>query len=158
MRKDLYNNKLFNIENLKMGGYYIKEKAQMLLLAGIIIAVTIASMGIIVGSISGARVTAIMEKPNPIFSEYNSLRSNFKILFDYNWRSVGYDANEIYDVFNYTIDTLNKMESRYGRHVDGEVISIKIYGNVLYLTTNISLYSPTGMIYEMITETYGFGV
>lgn len=151
MKKNLYNNKLFKIGYLIREGGRIKGKAQMILLAGIIIAVTIATMGVIVSSISGARVTAILEKPNPIFLEYKSLRDNFKELFIESCKQRGFTDEDIEKAFNYTKNALGRIEYRYGRFMDAELLRISDDGYTIYAYFNLTLSSLGGSVTETIS-------
>lgn len=151
MKKDLYNDKLFNIRNLKREGGRIGRKAQMLLLAGIIIAATIATMGIVVSSISGAKVTAILEKPNPIFLEYRSLRYSFDWLLVENCRKTDGSTESIRKVFNYTLSSLSNIEQRYGRYVEARILSINDYGREVYINYDLTLSASDGRVSETVS-------
>lgn len=157
MKKVLYINKLFNMRNLRMEGTVIGRKAQMLLLAGIIIAVTIASMGIIVGSLSEAKITGMISKPNPIYSEFRSFRHSFKALFGYSWAQTEYDIDKIHSAFNYAKNALNSIELRYGIQIDAELISFEIIGDTAYVSMNLTLNTLDGSIYETATESLYIG-
>ena len=166
-KKNLNNNNyiyngLLNIRSGKKEVYKLIKKnhqgvsAQMVIIAGIIISVTIISMALAVSSLSDVGVKLPMERSTSILTEYRSIRSAFIEAMDYGCSQMGYETNTIVYVFNETKRSISDLELRYGRYFDAELNTdgIEYYNSTsqptVYIPVHLTLTSEKSSIDENI--------
>lgn len=103
-----------------------KNNAQMILLAGITIAVLIVALSSISVNLSNIGVGLSLEKSISPLEEYINVRHIFINVFN---NSCGghNDTNIVWSAFNYTKNVLFGIEMRYGNYFDAELRNIDYY-------------------------------
>ena len=141
------------IKKIDLNSKNIKNKennAQMIILAGITIAVLIVSLAAISANVSNIGIGLSFERSISPLEEYENLRHVFINVFN---SSCAGRNNQymIREAFNYTKNVLSKIEIRYGNYFSAELKDIETYhANTLDVTANLKLISKNTRIEEEI--------
>lgn len=150
IEKILNNNNRF----IKWGEYRMRrQKAQLILLAAITIAVSIVAMSLIANNLMNVGIKTYKKEQASLFRRYNSIRSIFLRTISSAIGSMTYVSNDdIYRVVNTTRDKISLLESRYGYNFNVEVTGIEKNINTkpqtLYVDMRMSLSSGDSYIDE----------
>lgn len=124
--------------------------SQMILLAGIMITILVLSMSIISINLSTVGANLSLEKSISPLDEYMNLRTVFLKVFNISCNKKT-DNHLVHQAFNYTKNTLFKMEARYGYYFDAEIVEIKDYDDdYLNVTANFRFICKNTVIEEQI--------
>lgn len=130
------------------------DKAQMILLASVLIAVTILAMSVAATYLSNVGTTIPVEKEISLFKEYEDVRGDFMALFVSSCMDFSHPPTreEVEYVFNVVTNKISVIEHRYGRSVETKLIGIAYYNTTsppsVYATFDFRLISPRGIIEE----------
>lgn len=150
IEKSLNNNNVF----IKWGEYRMrKQKAQLILLAAVTIAVSIVTMSLIANNLMNVGIETYKREQASLFERYRSVRSVFLSTISSAVANMAYiDDEDVYRIVNTTRDKISLLESRYGYNFNVEVIGIEKNINIkpqtLYVDMRVSLSSGDSYIYE----------
>ena len=113
------------------------ERAQMLLVAGIVMSVSIILASIIATNLSNVGLSLTMERSTSLLQEYRNIRYVFITVL--NETCNGYPSNIRY-AFNYTRDALFDIETRHGNYFNAQFQKIKFFNESEYKYANVYVY------------------
>jgi len=94
------------------------DRAQMLLVAGIVMSVSIILASLIATNLSNVGFSLTMERSTSLLQEYRNIRYVFSVVL--NNSCDGYYSNLLY-AFNYTKNALFDIEVRHGNYFDASI-------------------------------------
>jgi len=113
------------------------DRAQMLLVAGIVMSVSIILASIIATNLSNVGLSLTMERSTSLLQEYRNIRYVFVTIL--NETCNGYPSNIRY-AFNYTTDALFDIETRHGNYFTAELQKIEFFNESAYRYANVYVY------------------
>jgi len=113
------------------------DRAQMLLVAGIVMSVSIILASIIATNLSNVGLSLTMERSTSLLQEYRNIRYVFITVL--NETCNGYPSNIRY-AFNYTRDALFDIETRHGNYFNAQFQKIKFFNESEYKYANVYVY------------------
>ena len=151
---NIRKNRKYNGERIGDKAHAIKlcqrgGKAQMLLFAGIIIAVSVIALSVISINLSNIDINIVTEKSYSILPEYFNLREKFafalKDRIDNN-----YTVSWIREVFNSTKNAFSLVEMRHGNIFDASLKNIRYdgVGKPVAIVVSLNLISENMNICE----------
>ena len=127
------------------------DRAQMLLVAGIVMSVSIILVSIIATNLSNVGLSLTMERSASLLQEYRNLRYVFSVVF--NNSCGGYYSNLLY-AFNYTKNALFDIEARHGNYFDASINKMVFYNDstprYVDVYVHLSLTHESSHVEEMV--------
>jgi hypothetical protein len=113
------------------------DRAQMLLVAGIVMSVSIILASLIATNLSNVGLSLTMERSTSLLQEYRNVRYVFITIL--NETCNGYPSNIRY-AFNYTRDALFDIETRHGNYFIAELQKIVFFNESASKYANVYVY------------------
>lgn len=130
---------------------YGGEKAQMLIMGAILVAVAIVSLSVIVTEVSNIPTAVPLEKGYALYPVYSNIREKFGFaLDDLVSGNRSSSTSWVYEAFNVTKGAFYITEAQHMRYFDAELVDVNIYSNVVDVSVRLSLHNDRCMISEKV--------
>jgi len=123
------------------------NKAQLILMSGVLISASIVIMAIISINLANTGVKLSFEKGLSPLDEYKNLREVFINVFNQSCKG---DIELINQAFNYTKNTLSNIEMKYGNYLNAKIKNIQSTKDGVNVVFNLKLICKKTIIEEDI--------